>query len=258
MRINGLNGTNTQTGIMGTAQANDPVSKELQNRIADAQHRLQDLSSNEEMSFEDKMKKRQEIQQEITNLNQQLRQHQIEQRREQQSRSTSSVDDRIAGTKHASAKKGTGLSQESMQAVISADSSMKQARVQGGVAARIKGQAGVLEAEIRQDKGRSNTEKKEAELADLREKAQSATEAQMSALAEANKSTEEAAKADGRTGAAETDGRTDAAEKDSRTDAAETDGRTDTDEKTAAEHPVSGNGQTVTQQAVYIPVDVRL
>ena len=44
------------------------------------------------------MKKRQEIQQEITNLNQQLRQHQIEQRKEQQSKK-SSMDDMVAGTK---------------------------------------------------------------------------------------------------------------------------------------------------------------
>ena len=83
MKINGFNGTNTQTGAMGMAQANDSVSKNIQNQIANAQQKLQDLSSNEGLSLEDKMKKRQEIQQEITNLNQQLRQHQIEHRKEQ-------------------------------------------------------------------------------------------------------------------------------------------------------------------------------
>ena len=92
MKINGFNGTNTQTGVMGMAQANDSVSKNIQNQIANAQQKLQDLSSNEELSLEDKMKKRQEIQQEITNLNQQLRQHQIEHRKEQQ-RKKSSMDD---------------------------------------------------------------------------------------------------------------------------------------------------------------------
>ena len=86
MRINGFSGTNTQTGTMGMTQGNDSVSKNIQNQIANAQQKLQDLSSNEEMSLEDKMKKRQEIQQEINNLNQQLRQHQIEQRKEQQSK----------------------------------------------------------------------------------------------------------------------------------------------------------------------------
>lgn len=58
MKINGFNGTNTQTGAIGMAQANDSVSKNIQNQIANAQQKLQDLSSNEELSLEDKMKKR--------------------------------------------------------------------------------------------------------------------------------------------------------------------------------------------------------
>ena len=36
-------------------------------------------------------------------------------------------------------KKGTGLSKASMQAMISADSSMKQAKVQGSMATQIEG-----------------------------------------------------------------------------------------------------------------------
>ena len=158
MKINGFNGTNTQTGAIGMAQANDSVSKNIQNQIANAQQKLQDLSSNEELSLEDKMKKRQEIQQEITNLNQQLRQHQIEQRKEQQSKK-SSMDDMVAGTKNTSAKKGTGLSQAGMRAMISADSSMKQAKVQGSMATQMEGRAGVLESEIKQDAGKGNRKK---------------------------------------------------------------------------------------------------
>ncbi len=195
MKINGFSGTNTQSKTMGTAQANDSVSKNIQNQIAKAQQKLQDLSSNEELLLEDKMKKRQEIQQEISNLNQQLRQHQLEQRKEQQSKA-SSMDDMIAGTKNPSAGKGSGISQEGMQAMISADFSMKQAKVQGSMSAQLKGRAGVLESEIRQDAGKGNTEKKEAELADIQEKAQSATEAQMSALSDVNKAVEKAEKAE--------------------------------------------------------------
>ena len=83
-----------------------------------------------------------------------------------------------------------------MQAMISADSSMKQAKVQGSMATQIEGRASVLESEIKQDAGKGNTEKKEEELAELKAKAQSATAAQMSTLADANKSVEEAAKAE--------------------------------------------------------------
>ena len=265
MKINGFNGTNTQTGAMGMAQANDSVSKNIQNQIANAQQKLQDLSSNEELSLEDKMKKRQEIQQEITNLNQQLRQHQIEQRKEQQSKK-SSMDDMVAGTKNTYAKKGTGLSQAGMRAMISADSSMKQAKVQGSMATQMEGRAGVLESEIKQDAGKGNTEKKEEELADLQAKAQSATASQMSSLSDANKSVEEAAKAENsNTEDTATKNNTDKSEKTQESAGAaaeETDSVKNTDIKgetqATVETPTLENAQNATQQAVYTPIDIRL
>ena len=84
MTINGISGANTQAAQIGMNQAMDSYSKNIQNQIANAQKQLQELSSNEEMTLEEKMKKRQEIQQQISDLNMQLRQHQIEQRREKQ------------------------------------------------------------------------------------------------------------------------------------------------------------------------------
>ena len=266
MRINGFSGTNTQTGTMGMTQGNDSVSKNIQNQIANAQQKLQDLSSNEEMSLEDKMKKRQEIQQEINNLNQQLRQHQIEQRKEQQSKNSSSMDDMVAGTSNTSKKKDTGLSQASMQAMLCADSSMKQAKVQGSMAAQIQGRASVLESEIKQDAGKGNTEKKEEELAELQAKAQSATAAQMSTLADANKSVEEAAKAENsNTEDTATKNNTDKSEKTQESAGAaaeETDNVKNTDIKgetqATVETPTLENAQNATQQAVYTPIDIRL
>ena len=130
MRINGLNGANTQIGGMNMMQSNDSVSKNLQSQIANAQKQLQELSANKEMSLEEKMKKRQEIQQQIADLNNQLRQHQIEQRKEQQAKK-SSMNDMLGGSKQAAPKAGsqsTGLSQASMKAMISADSAMAQAQ----------------------------------------------------------------------------------------------------------------------------------
>ena len=201
MTVNGISGANNgmQAGSSGRITQMDSVSKNIQNQIANAQKKLQELSSNEELSMEDKMKKRQEIQQEINNLNQQLRQHQMEQRKEQQTKKTS-MDDMLGGSRKTgpkSEKQSAGLSQASMQAMISADSSMKQAKVQGSMATQMEGKAGVLESEIKMDKGRgASTEKKEEELADLQEKAQAATAAQVSTLADANKKMEVAAKAD--------------------------------------------------------------
>lgn len=198
MTINGINGANTQIGQMGMNQATDSYSRNIQNQIANAQKQLQELSSNEDMTLEEKMKKRQEIQQQISDLNVQLRQHQMEQRKEKQQAKGSSMDDMLGGTKSGKTGSGSsGLSQASMTAMISAGTSMKQAKVQGSVATKMEGRAGVLESEIKLDKVRGNdTQKKEEELADVQQKAQAATSSQLSTLADANKTMEEAAKAD--------------------------------------------------------------
>lgn len=96
MIINSINGANTQIRQPGINQETDAYSKNIQNQIANAQKQLQDLSSNEDMSSEEKMKKRQELRQQINDLNVQLRQHQIEQRKEKQQKQ-SPIDDMIGG-----------------------------------------------------------------------------------------------------------------------------------------------------------------
>ena len=196
MKINGISGSNAQMGQMGMNQATDSYSRNIQSQIANAQKQLQELSSNEEMTLEEKMKKRQEIQQQISDLNMQLRQHQTEQRKEKQQAKGTSMDDMLGGTKGGkSGSKSAGLSQASMTAMISADTSIKQAKVQGSVATSMEGRAGVLESEIKNNHGADVTKKKE-ELADVTQKAQAATASQMNTLAETNKAMEEAAVAE--------------------------------------------------------------
>ena len=96
MTINGINGTNTQMRQMGMNQATDSYIQNIQNQIANAQKQLQELSSNKDMTQEEKMTKQQELQQQISDLNVQLRQHKTEQRREKQQKQ-SSFDDMIGG-----------------------------------------------------------------------------------------------------------------------------------------------------------------
>lgn len=201
MNVNGINGNSTgvQAFQMKMNQSTDAVSKNLQNQIANAQKQMQELGENKEMSLEEKMKKRQEIQQQISDLQNQLRQHQIEQRKENQQKSGSSMDDMLGGNRQAAkAKKGgTGMSSASMQAIISADSSMHQVKVQGAVKSEMEGKAGVLESEIKLDEARGgDTTKKREELAEVEAKAQDITASQMEILSETEKDLKEAAEAD--------------------------------------------------------------
>ncbi len=190
MKINGLNGANSQVGGMNMMNATDSVSKNIQNQISNAQKLLQELSANKDMSIEEKMKKRQEIQQQINDLNNQLRQHQIEQRKEK-------VENSRKQPKRVSkaGKKATGLSQANMKAMLYADSAMAQAQVQGSVATQMEGRAGVLESEIKLDSARGgDVSAKKEELEEVKQKVEIVENAQMNTLADASKKMEEAAK----------------------------------------------------------------
>ena len=275
MKINGINGANTQVGGMNMMQSNDSVSKNLQSQIANAQKQLQELSANKEMSLEKKMKKRQEIQQKITDLNNQLRQHQIEQRKEQQAKKLS-MNDMLGGSRQAAPKAGsqsTGLSQQcmnasTMRAMISADSAMAQAKIQGNVATRMEGRAGVLESEIKLDAARGDdVEAKKEELAEVEQKAVRAESAQMNTLAIANTELEEVAKAERRTEETEdkdkkTDKKEDVSNKKEDIIVADTEGTKDTDVDVTTETvnvDVVGNVEvSVPELVAYTHVDVCL
>lgn len=276
MEISSINGANAQIGQMGMNQATDSYSRNIQNQIADAQKQLQELSSNEDMTLEEKMKKRQEIQQQISDLNVQLRQHQMEQRREKQQAKGSSMDDMLGGTGNTSSakaeNKSTGISQASMTALISADSSMKQAKVQGNVTSRFEGRAGVLEIEIKLDESRAvnglsaNTEGKKAELVEVEQKAMDVTAAQMETLGEVNQSIEEAEKTDEQSDNKDTK-TTSSKEKDeenvSGADAQQKDvsgaGNVDTQSGVSvSEDTLSAEATATSQPKVYTSVDVRI
>ena len=198
MRTDGLNGVNTPVGGMKMQMGSDSVSKNLQNQIANAQKQLQELSDNKDMSIEEKMKKRQEIQQRITDLNNQLRQHQIEMRKEQQEKAVKSSEKRNSARKES---KSAGLSQESMKAMISADSAVPQAQVQGSVVTRMEGRAGILTAEIKQDEASGrNVEAKKEELAEVQQKATALESSQIMSLIMVSKRNEDVFNTDQRNG----------------------------------------------------------
>ncbi len=198
MTVGNINKTGLQTSALGMAQGSDAYSRNLQNQIANAQKRLKETASNQELPPEEKMKKKQEIQQEIASLNQQLRQHQMEVRREAAQKKESSKEDaRKESRQEQSGRGGKEMSRAGIQALISADASMEQAKVQGCVKAHLEGRAGVLKAEIKQDGSTGgNTAAKEAELAEAENKAAAAGRAQAGTLAEANKNLQESAQED--------------------------------------------------------------
>ena len=64
MNVSGIQSGNAQNiSSAMPSKGTDPVSQSIQKQIADAQKQLQEISADDRLSVEDKMKKRQEIQQ---------------------------------------------------------------------------------------------------------------------------------------------------------------------------------------------------
>lgn len=84
MDIGGIKAAESVSGgYGGKVQPVDSISKSIQNEISGLQRKKQELASKEDMSVEEKAKKRQELQQELGSLNTRLRRRQAEARREQ-------------------------------------------------------------------------------------------------------------------------------------------------------------------------------
>ncbi len=197
--INKVNGAITSfKNSLDIGQTTDSVSKNIRDQIANAQNQLQEISSNKEMSVEQKMKRRQEIQQQISDLNNQLRQHQIEQRKQQQEEKMSKDERMNRENKEAlrlkdSAQK-TGLTQASMKAMISADSAINQVKIQGDSVTSFEHRTNILEEEIKlelsrvtKESGRTaNVNGKYMEIAEIEQKMADATTSQAKMLEEVN------------------------------------------------------------------------
>ncbi len=192
-------------GATGTSMAfasQDPLSRDIQSQIEAKKQELQSLSEKQDLSPEQKTKKRQEIQQEITALEQELRQHEIDVRKEQQSSRKNAIEESL-GTDHTSGKtsssgKGNaGFSEKSAEAILSAEGKLKAAQAQGNVKTKMEGHAGVLESEIKIDKSKGqDTAKKEEELSKTEQKIASVAEDQGTTLGKGIKDLRDAGKED--------------------------------------------------------------
>lgn len=213
----------------------DTVSRNIENEIFGIQRKMQELTSNEEIPAEEKMRKRQELQQEMSRLNAELRRHQAEVSREQRKEAMASEekeaqgqdsvsdtgsaqerssaagvqeekDAKSAGQTDGSADAksidkgiedvGAELTLSGIGAMLAADSSVQQAKSQGVVVGKIESGIAILKGEIRQDKlYGTNVERKEEILAKQRKKVSRALGAQFSALGNAKQTMKENVKA---------------------------------------------------------------
>ena len=185
MQIGGVQGAGSavpgsQPSVTGVE---DATSKNIKRQISEVQKKIQD------MSLEEKMKKRQEYNQQIADLNAQLRQHEIEVRQERQQSKENSMEDMLGGKQSRDAaqdKDTVSISTEGMEAMISAESSKKQSKVYGHVAKDLQTKMRNLSAEIDMDESRGvDTSAKVSALSDLEGRMENAISKQIGRRQEA-------------------------------------------------------------------------
>lgn len=167
MKISGTETVEVQQykGAMNSqteAAATDFETKSFQNKIASAQTQLQKLSANNEMSSEEKAKKRQEIQKQIMELNNMLRERKAELRREKQQKAAEAEEGNngegtLPGqqgkpeTVHieSNTSSSPGISSRHMKSVISADAAIDKAELADNISNELENRVQVLQGEIR-------------------------------------------------------------------------------------------------------------
>ena len=187
MNLNGLSSYNhASPAAVPAVSTADSESRSLQNQITSAQQRLNHLSSDEEITSEEKAKERQELQKQIAELNRKLRQHRLEQKEEvketaqEVQKKELLQEERLEENKtEAESRKNpfdkpqeeenTGLAADNIQKMFATGSLLQQGRVRESMERRTEGQENILEAEIRSDSiYGTNTTAKEEKLSAMR------------------------------------------------------------------------------------------
>lgn len=187
MMVTGTSGYSanySQMQIMNSGNQ-DTSLKAIQDQIENVQKQLQVLSGNEKISAEEKMSKQRDLQQQLQDLNKQLAQRKIEIQQERREKAAAKVNSMDEVSQNAENQESGMMETVSMKGVIHADTSMKQVKTIQTVKTGMEGRAGVLEREIKTDRGRGSTEKKEAELAKLNGRINDASSDMMKRAADA-------------------------------------------------------------------------
>ena len=182
--INSIKMSGIQSGQMRITPMKDAVTRGLESQIEELQRQIQNVAADENLTMEQKQKKKQELQDKIMELQEQLQQPVAEQRREQREEQTKATQKKP-------------YDETGMQTVISSEAAVKHAKIQEAAANRMEGRAAVLKSEMELDTGRNmpSIPSKENELARAEQGAENARSTQMELLGRTNQDLKDAAEA---------------------------------------------------------------
>ncbi len=199
MNINSIsNNADARNSQAVNSSRQDSILNSIQRQIMDVQSKLKKLNENKDMSAEEKMNRRKELQQQLQDLNRQLTQRKMELQKEQMERRAEEATANAVKNKEQETEPGT-MDSASMHGLVNASSSMESVKAAQSVKTRQEGEARIMESEIKLDQARgSSTEGKQGRLSNLRSRIESSSDYVMRELTKVNKSVKEVREANGK------------------------------------------------------------
>lgn len=165
------------------------VTKVIQKQITSVQEQMKSVMDNKGLSDEEKVAKKKELETQLQSLSKQLVQVQIDQQKQETEKKAKEVKDNAekqAGIFSTDIKEGNSASL--LDVIVGASNDMKEAQKVNAIKADYKGHAGVLDAEIKQEKAKmKDASSKEAELAEVNSAIDSLNGKIITKLADLNK-----------------------------------------------------------------------
>jgi hypothetical protein len=153
---------------------------------------LQSVSENKNLSDKEKKEKKEELQNQIKELNSQLFQRKIEIQKEKREKAIAETEDQELDQNKTEEEKEESLNIHIMEGLISADSAMKSAESLNVLKTELKGIARTLGSEMKMDAGRGNLSgAKQSELSKLEERISNVDESVNGKIASAREDIEE-------------------------------------------------------------------
>ncbi|MDD4549235.1 MAG: FlxA-like family protein [Syntrophomonadaceae bacterium] len=166
----------------------DGVIKGIQKQIMNVQEQISKISENDKMSVEEKMNREKELKEQLEELNKQLMQRNMEIQKQEREKEMKEDSEKQAPKD----ENNNGIGADEMQNLISIGSSLNRVKTQSSMRIKLKGEARVLESEIKLDESRGvDTTDKREKLSDLNTKIDKITSRMSENLNQFNKAMKE-------------------------------------------------------------------
>ncbi|SKB34816.1 FlxA-like protein [Acetoanaerobium noterae] len=167
----------------------DSIKEGLQNQIINIQKQIYSVSENKSLSIEQKKQMQKDLKEQLNELNKQIIQRDLEIRKEQEEKREENIKEQLKDKNYIDDE------QQEMTNLFSITSSLNQVKFQTSASVKIKGNARVLESEIKADEGRGlDVSEKRKKLSEMKDKIRGINKKIIKTMNEVNKEIKKSSK----------------------------------------------------------------